>query len=161
MDNTYLCHHGVKGMHWGVRRYQNSDGSYTDKGKNKYGIQAARKYYKLNRLQRKQENTESFSKYRRLDKKMRRVKTRYDRKVAGLDNKSIEKGRRIVASRRATAKKIGLVANTAAFSLGVATIGSFGLPVMAVSAIGAVRSAYKLPYYQMESTMYKRREQHG
>lgn len=28
-----LYHHGVKGMHWGVRRYQNQDGSRTALGK--------------------------------------------------------------------------------------------------------------------------------
>jgi len=28
-----LYHHGILGMHWGVRRYQNSDGSYTPAGK--------------------------------------------------------------------------------------------------------------------------------
>ena len=28
-----LYHHGVKGMKWGVRRYQNKDGSLTDAGK--------------------------------------------------------------------------------------------------------------------------------
>lgn len=32
--NQYeLYHYGVKGMKWGVRRYVNSDGSLTDKGK--------------------------------------------------------------------------------------------------------------------------------
>ena len=31
-----LYHHGVKGMKWGVRRYQNKDGSLTDKGIKKY-----------------------------------------------------------------------------------------------------------------------------
>ena len=31
-----LYHYGVKGMKWGVRRYQNKDGSYTDLGKKKY-----------------------------------------------------------------------------------------------------------------------------
>ena len=29
----YLKHHGIKGQKWGVRRYQNSDGSYTAEGK--------------------------------------------------------------------------------------------------------------------------------
>ena len=32
---NYLVHHGVKGQKWGVRRYQNADGSLTDKGKKK------------------------------------------------------------------------------------------------------------------------------
>lgn len=37
MENTYLCHHGVKGQKWGVRRYQNKDGSLTDEGRRAYG----------------------------------------------------------------------------------------------------------------------------
>ena len=32
-DNDGLYHHGVKGMRWGVRRYQNEDGSLTPAGK--------------------------------------------------------------------------------------------------------------------------------
>ena len=35
-EGSYLAHHGVKGMRWGVRRYQNEDGSLTDAGKKKY-----------------------------------------------------------------------------------------------------------------------------
>lgn len=31
MVNT-IYHHGIKGMKWGVRRYQNYDGSYTKSG---------------------------------------------------------------------------------------------------------------------------------
>lgn len=32
-----LTHHGIRGMRWGVRRYQNKDGSLTALGKRKYG----------------------------------------------------------------------------------------------------------------------------
>lgn len=37
-DVVYLAHHGIKGQKWGVRRYQNSDGSYTDEGRRRRGL---------------------------------------------------------------------------------------------------------------------------
>lgn len=36
LDNE-LYHHGVKGMRWGIRRYQRKDGSVTSAGKKRYG----------------------------------------------------------------------------------------------------------------------------
>ncbi len=36
MNNNELQHHGVKGMKWGVRRYQNEDGSLTPAGKKRF-----------------------------------------------------------------------------------------------------------------------------
>ena len=35
-----LYHHGVTGMKWGIRRYQNKDGSLTAAGKRRYGTKA-------------------------------------------------------------------------------------------------------------------------
>ena len=33
MENSQLYHHGILGMNWGVRRFQNKDGSLTSDGK--------------------------------------------------------------------------------------------------------------------------------
>lgn len=38
--HDFLEHHGIKGQKWGVRRFQNSDGSLTDEGKRRYGIKS-------------------------------------------------------------------------------------------------------------------------
>lgn len=35
-NNNYLSHAGIKGMRWGVRRYQNKDGSLTPAGRKRY-----------------------------------------------------------------------------------------------------------------------------
>ena len=40
--DPYLAHYGVKGMKWGVHRYQNKDGSLTAAGKKKYKSQGER-----------------------------------------------------------------------------------------------------------------------
>lgn len=37
-NTNYLCHHGIPGMKWGIRRWQNEDGSYTKAGQKRYGM---------------------------------------------------------------------------------------------------------------------------
>ena len=50
MYETELYHHGVKGQRWGVRRYQNYDGTLTAKGK-KRDLKTAGQYKRaLNRI---------------------------------------------------------------------------------------------------------------
>lgn len=38
MDFMTLAHHGIKGQKWGVRRWQNEDGSLTPEGKARYQV---------------------------------------------------------------------------------------------------------------------------
>ena len=37
IKNNVLKHSGIKGQKWGIRRYQNEDGSLTEEGKKRYG----------------------------------------------------------------------------------------------------------------------------
>ena len=47
VNSEYLSHHGIKGMKWGVRRYQNEDGSLTEAGKKRQArIDASDKKYR-------------------------------------------------------------------------------------------------------------------
>lgn len=37
-ESNYLMHHGIRGQKWGVRRYQNEDGSLTAEGRQRLGL---------------------------------------------------------------------------------------------------------------------------
>ncbi len=58
-NSDFLCHYGIIGQKWGVRRFQNSDGSFTEEGKKRYNIR--NKDPKLNRRFTKAEKAVSDS----------------------------------------------------------------------------------------------------
>ena len=49
-SSNYLMHHGILGMKWGVRRYQNEDGSLTEAGKKHYGSGDIKKHKRFKRI---------------------------------------------------------------------------------------------------------------
>lgn len=66
-----LYHHGIKGQRWGVRRYQNADGSLKDTGKKRYITSTLRRnefrYGEEN--SRRQINKEKYEKFQSKAKK--------------------------------------------------------------------------------------------
>ena len=42
-ETDYLAHHGIKGQKWGVRRFQNPDGTRTEAGKKRYNSSGGEK----------------------------------------------------------------------------------------------------------------------
>lgn len=83
MDNNELKHFGIKGMHWGVRRYQNKDGSLTPAGEKRYAGQLekyeARKKEIARKMKLKSEKREVSemkrrAKFEEADAKAKRLK---------------------------------------------------------------------------------------
>lgn len=61
IDSNELNHHGVLGMKWGVRRYQNKDGSLTAAGRAHYGNPAnTKKIYKDLKKRIKKERVKQY-----------------------------------------------------------------------------------------------------
>lgn len=74
---AYLIHHGIPGQRWGVRRYQNSDGSLTTSGKKRYS-RLSGKIEKANTRIGKLEAKKSSPSYLKKQAKIQKVQNKLD-----------------------------------------------------------------------------------
>jgi hypothetical protein len=68
MENSSLKHFGIPGMKWGVRRFQNPDGSYTSAGKKKYISEVSKKFDKAKAKYDKNNSPEGIAQKARIKK---------------------------------------------------------------------------------------------
>ena len=85
-SSDYLMHFGIKGQKWGVRKYQNEDGSYTEAGKERY----TKMRNKYERIERKRIKAESKSvkrenRFRKPDIKSRKYRVKAEKRLRQSD----------------------------------------------------------------------------
>lgn len=92
-----LCHYGVQGMKWGVRRYQNSDGTLTAAGKDRYGnLQTYERTKVRDRFTGRNEKTgltKGEERISKLNKKLSLQKYRRDHTITGKETNEKTKAR--------------------------------------------------------------------
>jgi predicted Zn-dependent protease len=119
-SNGYLEHFGIRGMHWGQRRYQNSNGTYTSAGKKRRSVKVKVTTKKSNKETKK--DRRQAVKNRRLlsdeELKSRVNRLQTEKQLKDLTADDLSPGKKFVKDVVETSgKKVAVVAAAGAMAL--------------------------------------------
>lgn len=106
MANNELAHWGIKGMRWGIRRYQNKDGSLTPAGKKRYNEEMERAENERKELNRKQRTNAKIRKLNALQDANAELKKRLQEESDALDPKKVAAKEKAEAKAEKKARKL-------------------------------------------------------
>ncbi len=84
-NKEFLAHYGIKGQKWGVRQFQNTDGSLTAEGRRRYGIGPERGSKEALKQKQKEER-KSLRAKQKADKKAQTAEQQHDATMKYLRN---------------------------------------------------------------------------
>lgn len=94
MSEYEIYHHGIKGMKWGRRRYQNKDGTLTAEGRKRYMSDDAREAKRIGKKKVSEMSNAELRKYNE--------RVNLERQYANLNPSAAKKGMKFVKGAAAT-----------------------------------------------------------
>lgn len=181
--DSELYHHGIKGQKWGVRRFQNEDGSLTAEGQSRYGEGGTatakerakflnkldqQRAYNVVRMSEVSKKKQSAKKEQKMDA-YNRMRANTEKTIASVLRSAEKDGTKInskdvirhVTTGKTAAKSIAMTALLSTLITGGSVVSAVGsAQAMAASnALGigtATANAYLVPYIVTKTTRGKK-----
>ncbi len=108
MSDYTLAHHGIKGQKWGVRRFQNRNGTYTPAGRKRRQDSWSEDAKNVHQLKKKNVNEMSNAELRKYNERVR-----LEQEYSKLNQNAISKGwKYVVAAAGVTNTAVNLYNNS-------------------------------------------------